>query len=376
MKDNIVDYFMQMVRIGSESGNEREFAAFITDELLHLGADVTIDGFSNSSHGCSGNIYAYFSGRIELEPLLFCCHIDTVKPGIDIDPYVEDGVIKSRGNTILGSDDKSGIVELLFAIHNLRLSGFDMPPLEILFTSCEEIGLLGAKYFDSSILKSKYGFALDSMEVGNIIIGAPAQNTLNFEFIGKTAHAGFEPEKGVNAIKVAAHALDEIQVGRIDEETTINFGVILGGYANNIVPDKVIVSGEIRSHSEEKLETLTNQVINKAKAAVEEFPKADMIYDVTREYNSFLLDENNFYLKLAAQAFKNIGISPQLLKSGGGSDANILNKDGIQMAVIGTGMDKVHTVDEQIKVRDLEVISVWIEELINLYGNSKRGLDA
>jgi tripeptide aminopeptidase len=373
MKDSIVDYFLQMVKIDSESGDEREFAAFITDELLHLGADVTIDGFNNSSLNCSGNIYAFFSGRIDLEPLLFCCHLDTVKPGKGIEPYIEDGLIRSRGETILGSDDKSGIAELLFAINNIRQSGVDMPPLELIFTSCEEIGLLGAKYFDSSVLKSKHGFALDSMEVGNIVIGAPAQNTLSFEFLGKTAHAGFEPEKGVNAIKVAAHALGEIPIGRIDEETTVNMGVILGGYANNIVPDKVIVTGEIRSHSEEKLELLTQQIETKARVAVEKLNHADMRMKVTREYDSFLLDMNQPLLQIAAQAFRNIGVEPKVQKSGGGSDANVFNKSGIQMAVIGTGMDKVHTTDEQISIRSLELVSVWIEELISLYGNSRRG---
>jgi len=371
MKNNLADYFMQMVRIDSESGEENEFAAFITDELLRLSAHIEIGGFSDSGHGCAGNIFATIPGRVEMDPILFCCHLDTVKPGKNIEPYIEDGIIKSKGDTILGSDDKSGIAQLLYALYNLQESGIDLPPVEILFTACEEIGLLGAKYFDSTVLKSKFGFALDSKKIGDIVIGAPAQNTLQFVFKGKKAHAGFEPEQGVNAIKVCSHAIENMKIGRIDEETTANIGVIHGGSANNIIPDHVIVTGEVRSHSEEKLEDYTKQLLDNALSAVTDTTDSELFYDVTREYDSFYLDKDLPFLKLAVKAYDNIGMESELLKAGGGSDANVLNQAGIMMAVIGTGMDKVHTPEEQITVRDLELGSVWIEELISIYGNSK-----
>ncbi len=371
MKDNIVDYFIQMVRINSESGHEKEFAAFITDELLELGAKIEIDGFSIGEKDGSGNIFASFPGDIELEPILFCCHLDTVKPGIDIEPIIEDGIIRSKGNTILGSDDKSGIAQLLFALKKLKENNVPLPPIEMLFTSCEEIGLLGAKHFDNSVLKSKQGFALDSMKIGDIVIAAPAQNTIQIEFTGRKAHAGFEPEKGVNAIKVTAEAVKDMKLGRIDEETTANLGVIYGGQANNIVPDSVIVTGEVRSHSEEKLESYTRELFLNAQTAVNNSTDSGLKVDSSREYHSFSLNPELPYLQIAAEAFREIGVEPVFTKAGGGSDANVLNKDGIKVAVIGTGMDKVHTCEEQIRVRDLEMGTVWIEEFINLYVNSR-----
>ncbi len=373
MKDNIVDYFMQMVRIDSESGNEKEFATFLTDELLQLGAKLEIDGFSNGGTEGSGNICACIPGDVDMEPILFCCHMDTVKPGVGIEPVIENEYIRSSGDTILGGDDKSGIAQLLFALKNLKENNVALPPIEMLFTACEEIGLLGAKYFESSVLKARFGFALDSMKIGHIVVAAPAQNTIKLIFNGKTAHAGFEPEKGVSAITLTANAVKDMQLGRIDHETTANLGVIYGGRANNIIPDSVFVTGEVRSHSEEKLEQYTRELFLKANSTVNGTAEAGLVTDSVREYDSFNLNPELPFLQLASQAFKEIGVEPSFVKAGGGSDANILNKDSIQVAVIGTGMDKVHTCNEQISIRDLELGTVWIEEFINLY-ISNRGV--
>lgn len=206
MQSDVVKYFLELVAIDSESKNERAMADRVKLDLAELGAEVWEDDCNVQTGGNAGNIYAFFAGNPDKSPVLFCAHLDTVKPGNSVKASIDGDRIVTDKSTVLGGDDKSGIAEIMIGIQN-ALQMPDHAPVEVLFTVSEEIGLLGAKHFDKSKLRSAFGYALDAHRVGELVIGAPAQNSIRITINGKEAHAGVEPEKGVNAIRVAAEAI-------------------------------------------------------------------------------------------------------------------------------------------------------------------------
>jgi tripeptide aminopeptidase len=371
MNETVVDYFLELVRIDSESQNEKKVAEKLTADLISLGAEVKFDSAHEKTGGNVGNLYAFFPGETDKQPILFCAHMDTVKPGNNIKPQLQDGLIKSDGTTVLGSDDKSGIAEIFWAIKELKESGEKHAPIEVLFTISEEIGLLGAKNVDYSLLSSEIGYALDGHEVGSIAIAAPSQNSLKFSIIGLEAHAGVEPEKGINAIRIAAEAISKMPMGRIDEETTCNVGLISGGKATNIVPNNAKFEAEVRSHNPQKLKDVTDKMVQTVQETVAKFhlngfsAKAEIT--VENEYQAFHLSEDDASYQLAQIASQRLHLNFKPYVGGGGSDVNVFNRNGLKLAVAGSGMDKVHTVNEQIKIADLENGVKWVKEVIRVY---------
>jgi len=376
MEKSIVDYFISLVQIDSESKQEKDIALKLEKDLTALGAEVRFDKANEKTEGNIGNLYAYFPGKKDKEPILFCAHMDTVKPGIGIKPQILKDRITSDGTTVLGSDDKSGIAQIVWAIKEITESNFAHAPIEILFTISEEIGLLGSKNLDYSLIKSKFGFALDSRDVGSLTIGAPSENDLKIIVHGKEAHAGVEPEKGLNAIMIAANAIRELPLGRIDEDTTCNIGKIGGGKATNIIPNYVKIEAEVRSHSEEKLQKVTQQICSiftetASKYQVENsegkiiYAKAEI--NINKSYQSFRLSKDDEIVKLVYEVNKNLDLPCTTSIGGGGSDANNFNQNGIKMAIVGTGMNSIHTVDEFILISDLEKGAQWVKEVIRIY---------
>lgn len=371
MQQNLTDYFLSLVQIDSESKNERAIVDRLKADLTELGAQVTEDNANLKTGGNAGNLYAYIPGKIEKKPLLFNAHVDTVRPGNSIKPVITNGKICSDGKTILGADDKSGVAQIIWGIKQIMASGIDYAPIEILFTISEEIGLLGAKHFDKSMLKAEIGYALDSEDLGEFMIGAPSQNSIYIKVYGKESHAGVEPEKGINAIRVAAEAIASIPNGRIDFETTTNMGFIHGGMATNIVPNLVEIQGEARSHNMDKLAQVTNDIVNGFKHAVSRHKldnfEARVEFEIQNEYKSFFMNESHQVVSIAKKALDNLSIPAQFIKSGGGSDANIFNAEGVSVIVAGTGMHGYHTVDENILIADLEKGAELVAELIRVY---------
>ncbi len=373
MQQNLTEYFLSLVKIDSESKNERAMVDRLKADLLELGAQVTEDRVHLQTGGNAGNLYAFIPGKIDKKPLLFCAHLDTVRPGNGINPVINGDKITSDGTTILGADDKSGVAQIIWGIKEIMATGADHAPIEILFTISEEIGLLGARFFDKSLLKSEIGYAFDSEDLGEFMIGAPSQNSIHIKVYGKEAHAGVEPEKGINAIRVAAEALASIPNGRIDFETTTNMGVISGGMATNIVPNLVEIHGEARSHNMDKLAQVTNDIVNGFQRAVAKHKhgnvEARVEFDIQTEYKSFHMAESHQVVKIAKTAMDNLGIPAKFIKSGGGSDVNIINAEGLNMIVAGTGMHNYHTVEENILISDLEKGSKLVSELIRVYSS-------
>ncbi|MBS3740563.1 MAG: M20/M25/M40 family metallo-hydrolase [Candidatus Cloacimonetes bacterium] len=375
MCDDLIDYFIELVQIDSESKDELKVAQKIEKDILELGGAVLFDEAHKKTGGNVGNLVAKIPGKIDKEPLLFCAHMDTVVPGKGIKPIIKDGIISSESETILGSDDKAGIAEVMIAIKNIQKKNLDYAPIELLFTISEEIGLRGAINLDYSLLDSKFGYSLDSSNIGSITTRAPALDEWKVTFKGREAHAGMDPDRGINAIKVAADALNRIPQGRIDHETTINTGKINGGGPHNIVASKAVVEGEIRSHNLDTLQETKNlvgdiftQVAKEHKIKINnKTVMATAEFAIEKNFSNLEIDDDAEIVKLAKESAKETGLQYSIDIGGGGSDANILYDNGIVTPILGTGMNNVHSKSENIKIKDMQKTLDWIEKIIELY---------
>lgn len=371
--ERLTETFTSLVRIDSPSREEQEVASVLKDRLTALGASVRFDNAGEAVEGTVGNLIATFPGNCAVPSMLLSSHMDTVEPGRGIVPVLEDGVFRSQGDTILGGDDKSGIAAILEVLTLLTENNLPHGPIEVVFTICEEVGLLGAKHLDVSALSSRFGYVLDSGDVNGIVTRAPSANHFKFEVYGKEAHAGSEPERGINAIKIAGTAIANAPTGRMDAETTCNFGKMEGGTATNIVPGKVTVLAEARSHNPETLAVLTKEMVEafeKAVADAKETPDAalpGLHVEVEQDFPHTRIPEDAPVICLAKAAGKTLGREIVSKTIGGGADANVLFAKGIQAGVIGTGMTDVHTVEESLKLSDMAACAELLLAIIDLH---------
>jgi len=373
-RERMLNDFLTMVKIDSESLNEKNMGDYAKKFLSTIADEIHEDESKEAIGGNQSNIIAKINGNTRKKTLLFACHLDTVKPGIGVNPIVDNGIVRSDGTTILGADDKAGIASLFEALRYIKENDIDFPNLEIVFTVAEEIGLKGAKNLDFSLIKAKEGYALDSEDIEGIFVRAPSQNFVGIEIEGLEAHAGMSPEKGISAIKTAADAISKMPLGRLDSHTTSNMGVIQGGIATNIIPKTVSIKGEVRSHSEEKLAYYTDKI----KSAVFDACRENRIQmpdgmirtalcniDISRAYNSMNVKPGESVLNRAVAVYKQLGIQCKLMTGGGGSDANVFNENGIKTVILGTGMSEVHSVKEYIKIDDMVTTAKIIIEIIS-----------
>jgi len=364
--NRMIEEFMELVQVDSVSGKERRIADLLKKKLTALGLEVWEDTAGKTAKAEAGNVIARLPGTGEGPVLLLSAHMDTVEPGCGIKPRVEDGVIRSSGDTVLGADDKAGIVAILEALRLVKENDIVHGGLEVAFTIWEEGGLFGAKNLDYSLISARICFVLDSDgQPGTIVTVAPSHDRIGATIRGRAAHAGINPEEGINAIQVAAHAIALMKIGRIDHETTSNIGIISGGKAVNIVPDSVTIQGEARSLCAEKRVLQTEQMRRAIEDAAEKFgARADIVTETL--YPEFNLPKDSPPVKIAVEAARNMGLEPSLVKTGGGSDANIFNSKGIATAVIGIGMKKVHTTEEYITIADLLENARYLFEIIKV----------
>jgi len=363
--------FKTFVEIDSLSRHELDVALKIEKILTDMGADICYDTAKDQVNGNCSNLVAKFKGSVKAEPLFLSGHMDTVGPGNNIKVQFENGVFTSDGTTILGADDKSAIAIILEVMDVIFENKLDYPPIEIVFTVCEEIGLLGAKHFDYSLMDSKFGYILDSSDTKGIVTKAPAANKIHLKIYGKAAHAGAEPEKGINAIAVASQAVSKLQLGRIDEETTCNLGKIKGGVATNIVPEFVEIHGEARSHDVKKLKTVTDNITETFYKVAKELqdesglPRIETI--VENDFPNTNIPDNHKAVLLAKQAADNIGLSLESKTIGGCADANVFFHNNIIAGVLGTGMTNVHTLNESIDIKDMENSTKLVLEILRIH---------
>lgn len=365
--------FARLATMASPSLGEGEIARYLLERFRQLGAEVVMDDAGERAGGECGNLIARFpaAGRTG-EPLLLSAHMDTVEPCAGVEPLLRDGVFTSAGETILGADDKAGIAELIEALEVVREQAIPRGPVEVVITIAEEVGLLGAKLLDPGRLNSRRGLALDTSGVDLVIHKAPCANKLRFEVVGREAHAGIAPEKGISAIEVAARAIAAMHLGRIDEETTANIGSIEGGQATNIVAKRVVVEGEARSHDPAKLARQTAHMVACFEGAARDMAREiggelvvpEVKAEVLSDYPRMAVDLQSPVIRLVETAASRLGRTIEVRAAGGGSDANIFNGHGIETVILGTGMTNVHSVDESVRVDDMVRVAELLVEII------------
>ena len=365
-KERLVENFINMVKVDSPSNGEANMAKWLVQYLKDRNIEVMVDEANKFSGGNCGNIIAHIKGDSNEKPICFAAHMDQVAPCLGVKPVIDNNIIKSDGTTTLGADDKAGIAGILEALEEIIENKIPHREIYLLFTVCEEAGMMGAKGFNPENLPCKDVVILDAGgSIGVIAYKAPAQENIKVTFYGKKAHAGIEPEKGINAIVVASKAISNMHIGRIDEVTTSNIGKIEGGGATNIVTDEVCFTAEIRSHVNERL----IEEIEHMKTCCEEAAKsmnATCQFENENAYPSFELSKDSYIFKLTEGATKKAGVEPIPMIIGGGSDANIMANLGYQSAIISIGMYNVHTVNEYLNIDELFAASKIVYNMMAL----------
>lgn len=369
-KERLLNLFFELVRIDSETRKERPMADRLKAELERLGFKVTEDDTGQKIGGNAGNLIAVLPGKAAGNSLLLCAHMDRVTPGEGIEPVLVDGIIRSKGETILAGDDIAGVAAILEALQVIQEKDLNHPELKVLFTVAEEGGLNGVKNVDREAIKADYGLCYDSTgDVGTVVFQGPAQYRFQAVIKGKAAHAGVNPAAGINAIKVASLAINQMKLGQIDQETTANIGKIKGGQATNIVPDRVEIIGEARSRNQEKLDA---QIAHMKDITERSAKKYGAQAEITTEliYPALYFPTDHPLIERAKKAFTALQIKTDLVSSGGGCDANIINGYGIPTINLGIGIENPHSVDEQITVENLMKTAEFTLAMIQLAVNT------
>lgn len=351
-KERLQELFIEMVQIYSPSKGEKTMADWLEKYLTERKIQFQSDNAGEAYGGNGRNIVAYIPGTQEGMAIGFGAHMDQIEPCEFVKPVVEGNIIRTDKTTTLGGDDKAGIAAILEAVEDILESGAPHRDIYLVFTCSEEISMLGTKHMDLSMLPCKDLVIADAArDTGVIAYKAPAMEAVSVTFRGKKAHAGLEPEKGINAIVAASKAISQMHIGRMDAETTSNIGRIEGGAATNIVTDEVTFTAEIRAHSMEKLAHELAHMEQCCKQAAEEMKAS---YELCHElaYPSLSLDLDCELVKITEKAMKAEGIEPELMVIGGGSDANVLAGHGYRSVIISLGMKDVHTVEESLDINE------------------------
>lgn len=361
-KKRVLAEFLELIAIPCSTHDERQIGDLLTKRLQELGGTVREDKAGEAIGGNCGNLVADFPATDGLEALptvMLTAHMDCVEPCAGIHPVTEDGIIRSDGTTILGADDKAGVTAILEALRQLREHAIPHGPLQVVFTVAEENGVHGSQHLDSSLLHADMGFTLDTHgHPGVMSYKAPGKNQIHIHIAGKAAHAGVEPENGINAIQAAGVLLADAPQGRIDVETTCDIGRIAGGSATNVVADSCDIYYESRSRDKEKLERITQRIIDHFRLG-EESTGCKITAEVSPDYGPYEIAKDAPAIKAAARAAEKLGFPVELEESGGGSDANHFNTYGVPTVVLGVGMTNCHTKDEYIEEEDLYRAAAW-----------------
>lgn len=352
---DLLSLFTGLCAISSPPGEERVVADRVLAYLRALGLAADEDGAGPSIGSNAGNLYCRLPGNGATgTPIFLCAHLDTVPPEGPIEPVVEEGVVRNAAGTILGADNKASVAVMLEAARRIVEEGRPHAGVELLFTPKEEVGLVGAAAFDHTRLAARVGYVYDQASpIGEVILGAPYQRSLSVSFRGRAAHAGMVPEEGRSAIAAAARAISDLRLGRLDDETSASVGLIQGGTARNIVPERCSFEAEARSHDERKLADLVEDMLEACTFAAT-LADCAVEAEVRESYRGYRFRPDEPAVVLALAAIRRAGIEPRTGFTGGGADANIFNERGLACVNLSNGMAQIHTPDEHIAVEDLE----------------------
>lgn len=363
--DRLHETFVRLCEIRSPTGEEREVADTLLAELRALGLEVSEDDAAGPAEAGAGNIVARLPGQAD-RWVMFCAHIDTVPHPGQIEVMDDEGVFRSRGETILGADNKAAVAVFI----ELVARHAEPPPvgIELLLTVAEEQGLRGAKAFDASTLRADCGFILDhASAIGEVIVTSPTQQQILADFSGVEAHAGIRPEDGNNAIAAAAAAVARMELGRLDDETTANVGVIAGGTSGNVVPGHCRIVAEARSLGADRAAAVAGELTEACAWGASAYG-CDVDVRVEELFRGYEIPTGSRSLELAEAGLRRAGFDPKRTATGGGSDANALIVAGIDCVLLANGTDANHTPDESVSARNLDAMLEVCEGIVALAG--------
>ena len=352
----LIKTFIELVKIDSESRREKKVADYIVKKIKKLGLKYTFDKSQKKTGSDVGNLIIYKKSNNDKKTFVLSSHMDTVVPGNGIKPRIKNKYIESSGNTILGADDKSGLSIILEILEVLTEKKYPHVNLEVAITTCEEIGLLGAKYLDYKLLKSKSGIVLDSTSPSRLVLKGPSSDYFSIQVNGIEAHSGINPDKGISSIKVASEIINKIKIGRLYNDTTLNIGKISGGSAINIVPGKTLINCEIRSHRESIINSILNKIKKDISKIEKKYKKVNNKFSIKfkkeRIYDSINISSKDEIVKRVLNASKEMKYKTEIVETGGGADANFFVKNGIKTVNLGTGMREFHTINEKLILKE------------------------
>lgn len=369
----LLETFLELVKINSETGHEEVIEPILKKKFEELGLHVAEDRASEKSWLGANNLICTLpatSDNQDVAKIYFTSHMDTVVPGLNIQPQInDDGYIYSDGTTILGADDKAGLAAIIETIQYLNDNKIPHGQIQFIITVGEESGLKGAKELDKSLIDAEFGYAVDaSQPVGTTVVGAPTQMVINSTILGKTAHAS-TPSEGISAINIAAKAISRMKLGQIDQYTTANIGKFHGGSATNIVADEVVLEAEARSHNNQSIEQQVAHMKEIFESTAQEFDGEAKVM-IEKSYPGFKLNDEDKVTQYAINSAKESGLTGDTVIAGGGSDGSIINTFGIPTVILGVGYEHIHTTSERISIKSLNDLATQIVKIIELVAKS------
>ena len=353
-QDRLVNAFCDLVQIDSPSDEEEAVAQHLIPQLERLGLKVARDAH--------GNVIATEEGE---NRLLLSAHLDTVEPGRGIKPSIKGDRIVSDGTTILGGDCKAGVASIIEGLSSVMEEGQRHRPVQVVFTRGEEIGLVGVSNLDWSMIKCTEAVVFDGNGPVNHITGSsPTYMRFDVTVTGRAAHAGVEPEKGISAIRIATDIINRLPQGRLDEETTFNVGMISGGTVRNAVPALTTFGGEFRSRNAETFDSLKMQLLTTLEQTRERYREATIDEDLEVMFQMYNLDPEESIVKLATRVMGDMGMTPDIRPSGGGTDGNVFRLNGVANVVVGMSTNEMHTVNEYVIIPDLVNTARFCQQIV------------
>jgi tripeptide aminopeptidase len=346
--------FASLCRIESPSGRERACADWVTGELRSMSLEVDEDASGPAAGSDAGNLLARIPGQVE-HSILLCAHMDTVPLAAPVEPVLVDGAWQNANEAILGADNKSAIAVILELARRHTTSG-EPPPvgIEILFTVCEEVSLRGSREFDRSRLGSAFGFVFDhATPIGEVVVASPTHYRIVAELRGRAAHAGVRPEAGRSAVVAAANAIAAMRLGRLDAETTANVGMIEGGSAINVIPERCRIEAEVRSLDADRAAAVATETVDHLQDAANA-GECDLDLSVEQMFSGYRTKQRAPQLAVAERALGACGYEPRQIVSGGASDANSFEAAGFPCTCLADGTERNHEPGERITAESLE----------------------
>lgn len=352
-REHLLDDFVRLCEIESPSRRERAVADAVRADLERLGLEVEEDDTGEETGSQAGNLLARIPGPPDSRTVLLCAHLDTVPLDGPVEVTRESGVLTNRHEAILGADNKAAVATVLGAARRLCAEGSPVG-VELLFTTCEELALAGAKAFERGRLRAEFGYVFDhASPVGELVTASPTYYRLEAGFHGKAAHAGIRPEAGRNAIAAAARAVASMKIGRLDHATTTNVGQIEGGTAANVVAERCRVVLEARSLDDARAGEVVSSMVDAVTEAASD-AECDVDTSVERLFQGYKLARSSPVVEVAAEALQASGFEPVYINTGGGSDANALIAAGLPVLNVANGTERNHQPDEAVTVDALE----------------------